>query len=636
MVERRRVDIKSILRDPDLSRELLIPTLQATQAREDIATSREQAERAYYVVTQTEKTAFFRLIPFATSKKKPERREEMFVAAILGEAADVRYDVPRRDFKAIEGAPLLAYDRLPLVAELFRKSPPLDPAWAHAAVGLQTSDDLRFVRNRWEIPRGSIGSGNTWVPFAKGGEFSRFYADVNLVVLWRDDGGEIRDSESAYVRNERFYFRSGLTWPSRTAKGFNLRQLPPGCVFAHKGPALFPKNPEDEWFLSGVGNSQLFEFLLTTKTFALSWEVGTLKSVPVAKPTREQWERISILARKLFDEKAAWDKGNETSTQFWQPWLLQPDIVGTARSLADRLTNVDEFEKAAQTRVERAYDDLNAAVFELYGVSSAERRAIEGLAGERPPELVWPQMESKSTEQKRMEHVFRLLSYLVKRVLSTDDDGIVPFEEQGDGVPLIDRVRAELKTVFAIDDSSTLEVEIANELKKQVSGYRRTTGIADWLENAFFEYHVRLYDSRPVIWHVASAPLGSSAALNLLVDYLKFDSNRMAKLRGRYISEARALFRRESAIAAKENRDDARLDWDARLEELNGLDARLQKIEEGYHEGAEGGERDYRILTPWKLPAQRPRGWNPDLNDGVAVNLMPLQKAGVLRILEVL
>lgn len=44
---RLRVDIKSILRNPAQRRELMVATLIATQAREGITTTREQAEAAY-------------------------------------------------------------------------------------------------------------------------------------------------------------------------------------------------------------------------------------------------------------------------------------------------------------------------------------------------------------------------------------------------------------------------------------------------------------------------------------------------------------------------------------------------------------------------------------------------------------
>jgi len=43
----QRVDIKSVLRDPVKRRELMVATLIATQAREGVTTTREQAEAAY-------------------------------------------------------------------------------------------------------------------------------------------------------------------------------------------------------------------------------------------------------------------------------------------------------------------------------------------------------------------------------------------------------------------------------------------------------------------------------------------------------------------------------------------------------------------------------------------------------------
>ena len=48
-------------------------------------------------------------------------------------------------------------------------------------------------------------------------------------------------------------------------------------------------------------------------------------------------------------------------------------------------------------------------------------------------------------------------------------------------------------------------------------------------------------------------------------------------------------------------------------------------------------DRTLGIVTMrWKTPAERPLGWNPDLDDGVKVNIEPLQKAGVLRIPKVI
>ena len=87
---------------------------------------------------------------------------------------------------------------------------------------------------------------------AKGGAFSRFYADVHLVIRWARDGAEAKAFLSAYRERKGWgtdwsaclngythYFRPGLTWPPRTQSGLGLRVMPKGCIFAHKGPAVF-------------------------------------------------------------------------------------------------------------------------------------------------------------------------------------------------------------------------------------------------------------------------------------------------------------------------------------------------------------------------------------------------------------
>ena len=43
------------------------------------------------------------------------------------------------------------------------------------------------------------------------------------------------------------------------------------------------------------------------------------------------------------------------------------------------------------------------------------------------------------------------------------------------------------------------------------------------------------------------------------------------------------------------------------------------------------GESPYDIFVRWKLLSEQPIGWNPDLNDGVRMNIRPFVKAGILR-----
>jgi hypothetical protein len=198
-------------------------------------------------------------------------------------------------------------------------------------------------------------------------------------------------------------------------------------------------------------------------------------------------------------------------------------------------------------------------------------------------------------------------------------------------VPLIERIHEELGVLFPGLDVNEVEVEIVNELKRKVKGYDRVESIREWLENVYFAYHASLYKSRPIFWHISSKQGKGPAAFSALVHYHRFDKDQMARLHVVYLREALATFRREAALAGQEGRADDRLEWQAKVEEVEELDLRLKQVQEGFHQGLE----DFRILTSWKTEAERPKGWDPDINDGVKVNIEPLQRAGVLRIPEV-
>ena len=551
----------------------------------------------------------------------------MFVKGLRAEADGLRYDIARRDFAAIDGSPL-AYERVGIVAPIFREVPPLDPTHAVAAQGLATAVDDRVVRYWWEVTPERRGTGKDWVPFAKGGEFSRFFSDIHLVVQWTPASIVVME-EGGRVQNVPLYFKPGMTWPLRTQRGFNLRVMPEGCIFGHKGPAVLSKDPSETFYLLGIANSAPAEFLLRGLMSFGSWEVGVVKRLPIPQVSSEQMERVSQLAKSIHDAKREWDTGNELSTSFTRPWVLRS---ADAMSFSEALDAALAFEVATEEQIQTTYNGLNAEAYRLYGIPDATEAHIERSLGDRPPEVIWPQMEGKTVEQKRMEHVWRLLSFAVKRVIEADNDGIVPFSQATGEARLMDHVRQELVGFFPGRDESQLDVEIVNELKRSVKGYRKCASLDDWLANAFFDFHVSLYKSRPIFWHIVSTQGTAPFAFGALVHYHRFDKNRMAKLRASYVRDTIEELRREASLADKAGRAEDRVELQAKVEEVQALDTNLQLIQEGHHEGSHGDTRDFRILTPWKEPDARPRGWNPDFDDGVKVNIAPLARAGVLRV----
>ena len=318
MGSNRRVDLLGILAQHDLRRELMVQTLQATQAREQIETTREQAERAYYVVTEGEQATFFALRSFGS--EMGDKRESAFVRALERrevEGVTVRYDVARRDFSALEDNPL-TYAQVRVLAPLVRDNSRLDPEWADVRGGMNSTESERFVRYKWEP---TTTSARQWVLYSKGGNFARFYSDLNLVFDWTADGAEFRSivkrrygSESRFVKSPEFYFRRGLTWTEKSSLGFSVRILEEGAIFNVAGPAAFPKRQEDEWYLLGVLNSNLIGYVAWAFS-GRSYGASYISALPIAHRT-EVAARIGTLSQDLFARKSLWDEGNETSSRF--------------------------------------------------------------------------------------------------------------------------------------------------------------------------------------------------------------------------------------------------------------------------------------------------------------------------------
>jgi hypothetical protein len=359
--------------------------------------------------------------------------------------------------------------------------------------------------------------------------------------------------------------------------------------------------------------------------------VGAIKKLPIPSAEPKHSDLIGSLAQEIYGKKSTWDTGNEICTRVDRPWVLQAAINGDAASLSVALDAVLDHEAVLDGELASSYAQLNDAVYRLYGVNDKLKAKLEEAIGQRPPEIVWPQMEGKDHDQKRREHVDRLLLFLVKRVVEADADGLISFESVDHEPPLLERLRKELHACFPQQDPNALETEVINELKKKTRGYRRAESLTEWLHDAFFDTHCTLYQQRPLLWHLASHQVRRVPAFGVLVHAHKFNADALAKLRSVHIRDRLTALRREAGQADRDGRQDDRIQALADIEEVEAFDAKLKLLQEGHHTGPDNGERDYRILTPWKSASERPQGWHPDLDDGIKVNIAPLSRTGLLR-----
>jgi len=209
--------------------------------------------------------------------------------------------------------------------------------------------------------------------------------------------------------------------------------------------------------------------------------------------------------------------------------------------------------------------------------------------------------------------VGRLVGYRWPGQVESDDlrgfadaDGIVCLPSVTGEAPAVDRLQGLLGAAF---DSSWSPAS----LKDLLTGTgTKKLGLADWLRDDFFKQHCAIFGHRPFVWHIWDGQRDGFAAL---VNYHRLDRKTLEKLTytylGDWIERQRAEVHDEKAGA------------EARLAAARSLQQKLELILEG--------EPPYDIYVRWKSLAEQPIGWEPDLNDGVRLNIRPFVEAGVLR-----
>ena len=185
-------------------------------------------------------------------------------------------------------------------------------------------------------------------------------------------------------------------------------------------------------------------------------------------------------------------------------------------------------------------------------------------------------------------------------------DGVLPLASVAGQEPASERLRHVLSEAYGEDWSAERQAQLLREV-----GFG-TKGLNAWLRDGFFEQHCKLFHQRPFIWHIWD---GRRDGFSVLVNYHKLDAANLDKLIYTYLGE----WIRSQRAAEESDTPGA----SARLVSALELQRKLEEVRDG--------EPDYDIYVRWKPLHEQPMGWNPDLNDGVRLNIRPFVTAGVLR-----
>jgi hypothetical protein len=224
-----------------------------------------------------------------------------------------------------------------------------------------------------------------------------------------------------------------------------------------------------------------------------------------------------------------------------------------------------------------------------------------------------------------------------------DADGIVPLISSTDEMPMVDRIRARLR-----EEDGDLGAQQTEALLAELTGL----SLEDWLRSQFFPRHVRQFKYRPIAWQLVSRPPSTDGkkrgggrrlpAFECLLYYHACDTDVLARMRTQYVEPLMQIYRSQVERARQANDETAAAIALDRVQEMEAFVAGLRTVEE------QGFTCDELAKILAKEPLDRWSGdgflspvstdellhgeqaWRVDINDGVRVNIAPLQLAGLL------
>ncbi len=409
-----------------------------------VASRRETSPRKQF-------STFFRL---QHSSDRVEDFESCIRCSNLGTEYPLIHTANIEDFHKVPRSPF-TYWVSRRVLNTFASLPPFENKDRHGHIGALTQDDFRFVRNWWE-PKPLIMTNHVepstgeWARYNKGGTFSPFYMDISLVLLWKENGRELKEFITNYRREKGFadqwtsqlnahdfYFTGGVSWSSRPHMEGSFWALPRGVIFGNTGPAVLDSSTDALLWNLAVLNSRAYRSLLdllmprgSSGTQTLKYELGYVRSVPIPRADDAVTSDTQGLAREILIHLQRLDSGWEDSTVFSSITLV-PMEEGLQREFIKHRHNVDN----ASGAIAQGISKIDHLMEDLYGlVGGGNRDPLLDLTSVRASTECFKLHKSLSREGLD-EFLQRVVSYLLGTALGRWDIRYATGERQPPELP---------------------------------------------------------------------------------------------------------------------------------------------------------------------------------------------------------
>jgi hypothetical protein len=480
------------------------------------------------------------------------------------------YSLDQSSFREIDRTPFIYWFGQD-VLQLFVDEPTLSDE-VDVMDGITTGDDDHFLRTWWEIDTDEIGDRYEWI--AKSGDGELYYESYEKVALWESNGEEIRKHDGSSIRNEKFYWKDGITFRD-FAKHFTARLHSSDQLFSKKAHFVYTGERDLDYRVLGYLNSSLSRFIMNGLNPGLNFTSGDGSRLPI-RPNVLKGTETAELVKAAIEARQERYTLEETKNEFdfgyyvknYLDILFEMDYLDAQTDVIHGRIDEVVFESYAMSEVtkERAYDELPDNLYQYPHLSNAgdlvfnevevksevvpeaEYREIISLVEDNSDEEIRDISEETGvspytiahirknndiyTSDEKTERTANLLSGFLGCMmgrweldgLSPVNDGILVFDDSF-GNNVSDLLNKCID--FAFDDTEFTARRIADDLGKDP---------VVWLRNRFFRYHhCNEYRRRgqriPIYWQLESP----DGAFSCFIYYHKIDGNTLPKLRGRYL-----------------------------------------------------------------------------------------------------
>ena len=245
-------------------------------------------------------------------------KEDMFLAG------ENRYFANQDSFAKIPGSPVAYWLSNEFINLL--SSPTNIGRTYQSGSGLSTADNERFLRFFWEVNNQKIANKKydkkKWFLFNKGGEYRKWYGNLQHVVNWKNDGEEIKywvthnpkdpntTSWSRRIFNTNLYFLAGVTWSVISSGKISFRAIDTNAMISNAAGGVFGFKDchERNAFMAAV-NSCIWTEVFSTINPTLNYSSGVIQKAPAPKIIdSDLCDECVELSKKDWDSfETSWD-----------------------------------------------------------------------------------------------------------------------------------------------------------------------------------------------------------------------------------------------------------------------------------------------------------------------------------------